>query len=1268
MPAGEGGMGRVYRCIDRTNGKRVALKVMSVSGDDHLQRFAREVRVLAQLKHRAIVRYVDHGTLSAKIPYLAMEWVEGESLEGMPQAAPLSVRQTLSLGHRLCEALSEAHMLGVVHRDIKPGNILLDHGNLEAAKLLDFGLARDFDTEHQVTATGVLLGTPAYMAPEQARQASELDARCDVFALGCVLYECLAGRRAFQGPNMISVLCKVMLEDPPPLLEVRPSIPRAVSDLIACMMAKAPEARPENAGAALTLINEVRDRQGASDIAPRMLGRHEQRFFSLILAGWPDPDEIGSMPTVAASARNLAAMRRAIDGLASRVERMVNGSLVVSIDRGGTAADRAERAARCALEMRQSMPNVPVVLATGRGFLNSKLPLGDVIDVAAALLASAQAGARADGGLPILIDPVSASLLRARFDIDDESGHFALRGPSNRTIEPRKLLGRKTECVGRKSELATLQAVWEECVEEQVPAGILITGSPGIGKSRVAAEFLTRLSEREAPPRVLTIRGDPLGVGGAFGLLGRLVALAMGIREDDSPVAARKKLDADVAARFPRQEVERVAHFLSDMIGLQQSSGTGAFSEQVRAAQLDPALKSDQIRRAFSEWMRAECEVRPVVIAMEDLQWADTPSLEMLHGLLGSSLDAPLMVIGLARPEIEQRTPSVWSDRGVTTMRLGPLRKKIALNFVRNFLPDIDEPAAVRLVDLSGGNPFFLEELIRARASGRESGTPETVLAVLQTSLDELTSSHRMVLRAASVFGETFWQGALRPLLGQDVENLPELMSELVEREILVLRSKDRFADEEEFGFAQGLWRDAAYATLTDDDRRLGHALAAEWLAERAPGAPYTIALHYTHAARPEHASAWYARAARLSLEGFDHGAALARVALALPHASGVEQGALLAIKAEAHKWRGENSHAEEAALGALELLPGGQAVWFLAVGEAAAAAGKLGHANTLSVLGAKLAVQPALDEAARAARVIAGARTVSQLVLAGELQAADDILELIDAAEAEPVVAGWVFEARAIRAGSANDVAGRVRLAQQAAAAFERGGDLRNACLQLTSAGFAFNEIGDYGAARDALTQAIELGEKLRLANAVATARAQLGRALSRLGDYPLAERTLDSAIIALNEQGNARLAGVATSYLAWLSMQTGRFDDAERQAREAACALETALPLKAGADATLARILLSRGEAAEAAKIAASAAATLDRVGHVPTGEGMVRLSFAEALLALGRNAEAKRVATVAKGRLLERAKLIDDIGLRDAFLSIAEHARTLQLAGGE
>jgi serine/threonine protein kinase len=195
-------MGEVYRARDLTTDVLVALKLLAPGGGaPERQRFSREAQVLRDLRHPNIVRYIDHGMTEEHRPYLVMEWLEGEDLETRLRRGALPFGATLSLLRGLCDGLAAAHSAGVIHRDIKPSNIFLRGGDCARAVLLDFGLARRTKAP-PMTATGALLGTPAYMAPEQARGACELTPAADVFALGCVFFECLTGQPPFVGQHI----------------------------------------------------------------------------------------------------------------------------------------------------------------------------------------------------------------------------------------------------------------------------------------------------------------------------------------------------------------------------------------------------------------------------------------------------------------------------------------------------------------------------------------------------------------------------------------------------------------------------------------------------------------------------------------------------------------------------------------------------------------------------------------------------------------------------------------------------------------------------------------------------------------------------------------------------------------------------------------------------------------------------------------------------------------------------------------------------------
>src|SRR5262249_3129846 len=153
------------------------------------ERFVREIELLAKLSHPGIVRYISHGATTSGELYLVMEWVDGEVLKTRLRREPLTGREAVTLATRVADTLGAPHAHGIVHRDLKPSNLILPGGRIDQVKILDLGIAQRVG-HTQLTQTGVAIGTPGYMAPEQARASGDIDARADVFALGCVLFQC----------------------------------------------------------------------------------------------------------------------------------------------------------------------------------------------------------------------------------------------------------------------------------------------------------------------------------------------------------------------------------------------------------------------------------------------------------------------------------------------------------------------------------------------------------------------------------------------------------------------------------------------------------------------------------------------------------------------------------------------------------------------------------------------------------------------------------------------------------------------------------------------------------------------------------------------------------------------------------------------------------------------------------------------------------------------------------------------------------------------
>jgi predicted ATPase len=239
--AGEGGMGRVYRAEDLLTQTTVALKVLGQHG--RAERVAVEADALAMLDHPAVVRYVGHGVTDEGEPFLVMEWLAGEALDQRLRRAGLSLQETLALATTVVEALEYIHALGVIHRDLKPANLMLGTHDVRSVKIVDFGIAR-LAHSRALTATGLRVGTLYYMAPEQYSHPRLVDGRADVFGLGCIMFECLTGRRAFEAEDEIAAFARVVLEQAPALRDVRPEIPMALDAFVGKLLTRDRTKRP----------------------------------------------------------------------------------------------------------------------------------------------------------------------------------------------------------------------------------------------------------------------------------------------------------------------------------------------------------------------------------------------------------------------------------------------------------------------------------------------------------------------------------------------------------------------------------------------------------------------------------------------------------------------------------------------------------------------------------------------------------------------------------------------------------------------------------------------------------------------------------------------------------------------------------------------------------------------------------------------------------------------------------------------------------------
>ena len=560
----------------------------------------------------------------------------------------------------------------------------------------------------------------------------------------------------------------------------------------------------------------------------------------------------------------------------------------------------------------------------------------------------------------------------------------------------------------------------------------------------------------------------------------------------------------------------------------------------------------DGMRRAFEDWLAAECAAHPVLLVLEDLHWGDLGTVSFLDGALRHLHDQPLMVLALARPEVEERFPDVWTARHRQTIRLGPLSPRAAEQLVRQALGAIDEPLLARLVERADGNAFYLEELIRAAAAGRADVLPDTVLAMVQARLDAEGADGKRVLRAAAIFGERFSRAGIAALLGgaAGLDEVSDVVEGLVAHELFARAATPAAAGDVELVFAHALVREAAYAMLTDEDRVLGHRLAGD-LARAGRGCGRDGAGRALPARRGAGARGPLVRArggagALRQRPGRGHRAGRRWVSPAARRVSW--PGSCGSCGSEAHVWRGELAEAERLALAAAADLPAGSVPWLRARALAIIAAGKHGNLESVEREVALVDASPLTAEpTARSARIIGLGWGAQFLILGGRFALADPLIATIGAlagerdAALDPQALGLLHQVRAVRASAGGDLGRCLAGLESALQAFEQAGDLRNACAMRTNLGYVYSELGDPQRAEATLRQALAACDRMGILDLSAAVQHNLGRVLGFGAELGEAERLERLAVEAFRRHGEPRLEGLARIYLSEILVAKG-------------------------------------------------------------------------------------------------------------------------------
>ena len=895
---GHGGFGTVYKATQLTTGQHVAVKILHPPpGSDprrmaqRAARFRREMELCGRLHHPNIVRFIDTGTLDSGEQFAVFEYVPGRTLaDVLRDDGPLAPAETRYLMAQVLDALSCAHAAGVVHRDIKPGNIMIvASGGRRNAVVLDFGIgtyADDSEDRTKLTASGEWLGSPSYSAPEQIAGRAP-DRRSDLYSWGLVVVECLTGETVIRGTAGI-LLHQIGGEPVPVPPAIRESSLGRILDRV---LAKEPEARVASAQELLRALEtcDLGDLRWTPPPGPAGRpadGTAPARAMHPGGEGGGAPTraalrtEIEARPVVLVCCR-LAGRGGALDDLARAALR--DCAQAIADQYGGALAgvagdhawlafgapvaheDDARRAALAALQLVGELDGLaapaaadPAPRLAARAAIHSGLMTHDGTGSIDAGLAAAAARLceRAEPGAVLASADVHA-LLRRQFVFRE------LDAAAYRIERPAPTLDRSASgsdgpgMVGRQQELALLAQRWTAAQggEGQVA---LVSGEPGIGKSRLVRELGRKLVDE--PHVLLECRCVPEGqtsaLAPAIELLDRLV-------QAEAPGAPRGQLAA-LEALLSRHGLPLEASLppLAALLGLPEDA-------RYPRPRVSPQRAKEATLDELAALFGAIAERQPLLLIVEDLHWADPTTLELV-GLLVREPPPRMLCVLTARPGL---VPP-WPGTSVLQIHLTSLSRDDTERLARALCAEQALPggALAAIVERSDGVPLFVEEVARMLLAAPADATssraiPQTLHGLLLARLDRLGRARETAQLAAAI-GREFGEELLLAASTLDAASVQDDLARLLGDGFISRRRRARHAT---YLFRHALIRDTAYESCPERRRLAIHARITAALEERFPevGAerPELLAHHHAAAGQRREAIGYARRAAERALQ-----------------------------------------------------------------------------------------------------------------------------------------------------------------------------------------------------------------------------------------------------------------------------------------------------------------------------------------------------------------------------------------------------------------
>ena len=898
---GGGAMGQVFRARDCELRREVALKFLlprsARGGQPPGSPLWEEARAIARLDHENIVRLFDVSEWGGKpwepwVPFLVMELLEGESLASLLRREKPGLRRALEILGAVAAGLAHAHAHHLIHRDLKPSNVLITREG--RVKLLDFGLAHLMSGESPLVPHLPTAGTPAYMAPEQWR-GEEQDARTDLWAAGVMLYELLTGELPYPVISLQALRERVTSPEPVPSVRERvPELPGEVERLVAALLAKEPERRLGSAAELRERLLRLEEALGPWREPPARVAP-QRRQVTLVSCGLVVPSETRERLDPEDSSDLQAAFQRWCADIFQRYDGAIAlsvGDEVLACFGYPTAReDDSERAVRAGLHLTRERPTegpwlahpgltVEVGIHTEAVVFDSLASegLGQLPTIQGGAPRVAAALARSAGPGEVVLSATTWKLVRGAFETEPPGTHAA---EAYRVVRERRAASRferalasggLTPLVGREHELEWLLELWGRARRGQ-GACVLLSGEAGMGKSRLLQE----LRERVPPETNHLLLGqcwEPFR-NSAFHpvveLLRRFFRLGP---EGLSPPGARA-----VEARLERLGVP-LEHGRQITALLASPAATGP--DDLLAALEDQKERKRKVLEALKLLFLRMAEERPVLLAVEDLHWADPSTLELLGLLRGEVATAGLLLALTARPGFHP----AWSPRpGFHPLVLDRLPAESAAALVREAARgmSLPEETVQQLVAKTDGIPLFVEEMTRMvlerSFTGSLSTIPVTLHELLLARLDALPPRRKTLAQLCAVAGRDFSQPLLARLLARDEATLREDLLGLVSAGLLQCKADE--SGVEEYQFHHALIQEAAYQSLPRGLRRQHHRRVAQALVEGFHNVvetrPEVLAYHYTEAGENMLAIHQWERAGKLalarsaSLEAYSH-------------------------------------------------------------------------------------------------------------------------------------------------------------------------------------------------------------------------------------------------------------------------------------------------------------------------------------------------------------------------------------------------------------